>query len=104
MPEVDENISKYKKNKNPLKAPFIIFADTESLLGKIYAFSNNPDESCKTKITTQTARGYSLFTHCSFDSNENKYNFCRVIDCMEKFSPDLVKHAPVIINYEKKEK
>ena len=47
--------------------------------------------------------GYSLFTNCSFDSSQEEHNFYRGVDCLKNFWPDLVKHAAVIINYEKKE-
>ena len=49
-----------------------------------------------------TPSGYSLFTHCSFDNSENKLNYYRGEDCMNKFCKDLRTHATKIINYEKK--
>ena len=50
-----------------------------------------------------TPSGYSLLTHCSFDSTKNKLDCYRGQDCMEKFCKDLKKHATKIIKYGKKE-
>ena len=46
---------------------------------------------------------YSLFTHCSFDSNKSKHNFYTDEDSMRKFLADLKRHATEIIKFEKKE-
>ena len=81
-----------------MKAPFIIYADLESLLEKINTCYDNPEKSSTTKINKHTPSGYSLFTHCSFNKAENKLE-----DCMKKFRKDLREHATKIINYEKKE-
>ena len=51
-----------------MKVPFIIYADLESLLEKMNACHNNPKHSSKSKINKHTPSGYSLFTHCSFDT------------------------------------
>ena len=47
--------------------------------------------------------GYALSLINSCDSKENKHNFYRGEDCMEKFCKDLRNKAMRIINYEKKE-
>ena len=59
---------------------------------------NNPEKSSTTKINKQTASGYSLFTHCSFDTTENKLDYYRG----KNFCLDLKEHVTKIINYEKK--
>ena len=45
MPEGDNNIFKYNQDKKSLKTPFVIYADKESLVGKIHACDNSPEES-----------------------------------------------------------
>ena len=55
-----------------MNVPFIVYADLESLLKKISTSYNNSEKSSKTKINKYTASGYSLFTHCSFDTTKNK--------------------------------
>ena len=44
-----------------------------------------------------------MFTSCSFDEKENKLNYYRGKDCIEKLCKKLKKRAMKIINYEKKE-
>ena len=55
-----------------------------------------------TKINKHTPSGYSLLTHCSFDTTENKIDPYRGENCMKNFCLDLKKHITKIINYEKK--
>ena len=44
-----------------------------------------------------------MFTSCSFDEKENKLNYYRGKDCIEKLCKKLKKRAMKIINYEEKE-
>ena len=46
---------------------------------------------------------WAMFTECSFDEKENKPDYCRREDCMEKSCKKLKRRAMKIINYEKKE-
>ena len=64
---------------------------------------NNPEKSSATKINKHTPYGYSLFTHCSFDTTKSKFDYYRGKNCMKNFSLDFREHATKIINYEKKE-
>ena len=70
MPNKDNNILKYIHGENFMKAPFIIYADMESLLEKISTCRNNPNESSTIKINKHKPSGYSLFTYCSFDNRK----------------------------------
>ena len=47
--------------------------------------------------------GWSMFTRCSFDKKENKLNYYRGKDCIEKLCKKLKERAMKIINYEEKE-
>ena len=84
MPNEDNKILKYNHGEKPMKAPFIIYADLESLLEKMNTCYDNPEKSSTTKINKQTPSGYSLFTHCSFNKAENKLYYYRSEDCMKK--------------------
>ena len=64
---------------------------------------NNPKKSSTTKINIHAPYGYSLFTHCSFDTTQNKIDYCGGKNCMKNVYLDLREHATKIINYEKKE-
>ena len=54
MPNKNNNILKYNHGEYFMKAPFIIYADMESLLEKISTSHNNPNESSTTKINKYT--------------------------------------------------
>ena len=43
-----------------------------------------------------------MFTRCSFDKKENKPNYYRGKDCIEKLCKKLKESAMKIIDYEKK--
>ena len=73
------------------------------MLEKINTCHNNPKKSSATKINKHTASGYSLFTHCSFDTKKNKLDYFRGKNCLKNLCLDLKEHATKIINYEKKE-
>ena len=45
-----------------------------------------------------------MFTRCSFDKKENKLNYYRGKDCIEKLYKKLKECEIKIINYEEKEK
>ena len=44
-----------------------------------------------------------MFTRCSFDKKENKLNYYRGKDCIEKLGKKLKKRTIKIINHEEKE-
>ena len=47
--------------------------------------------------------GWAMFTKYLFDEKENKLDYCRKKNCIEKLCKKLKKRAMKIINYEKKE-
>ena len=103
IPEKDNEILRYNQGEKSMKVPFTIYADLVSLLEKMNSFHNNPEKSSTTKINKHTPSGYSLFTHCSFDTTKNKLDYYRDKNCMKNFCLDLREHATKIVNYEKKE-
>ena len=102
MPEEHNTILKYNQGQKSMKVPFIIYADLVCLLEKMNICHNNSEKSSTTKINKHTPSVYSFFTHCSFDTTENKLDYCRGKNCMRNFCLDLREHATKIINYEKK--
>ena len=65
---------------------------------------NNPKKSSTTKINKHAPpSGYSLFTHCSFDTTKNKLDYHRDKNCMKTFFLAVREHATKITDYEKKE-
>ena len=90
IPEKDNNILEYNQGERSMKVPFIIYADLESLLDKMNTCHNNPEKSSTTTtINKHTPSGYSLFTHCSFDTTKNKLDYYRGKNCMKNFCLDL---------------
>ena len=104
MPNEDNKILQYNHGEKSMRAPFIIYADLESLLEKMDTCHDNPEKSSATKINKHMPSGYSLFMHCSFNKAEKKHDYYRGEDCMKTFCKDLREHATKIINYEKKKK
>ena len=72
MPEKSNKILKCNQGEKSMKVSFIIYADLECLLEKMNTCHNNHEKLSTTKINKHTQSGYSLFTHCSFDTTKNK--------------------------------
>ena len=64
--------------------------------------NNTKKKSWTTKINKHTPSGYSLLTHCSFDTTKNNFDYYRDKNCMKTFCLDLREHTLKITNYEKK--
>ena len=63
---------------------------------------NNPEKSYIEKKAKHKPSCWAMFTTCSCDEKENKLDYCRREDCIEKLCKKLKKRAMKIINYEKK--
>ena len=70
MPEENNKKLKNKQEEKSMRVPFIIYFDIECLLEKMNTRHNNPEKSSTTKINKHTPSGYSLFTHCPFDTKK----------------------------------
>ena len=99
MPKENNKILKYNHVEKSMKIPFIIYSDFESLLEKMNTFHNNPEKSLSTKLNKHTPSAYSLFTHCSFDTTKNKFDYYRGKNCMKNFCIDLIKHQKKFLWY-----
>ena len=93
MPKEDNKILKYNHGEKSMKAPFIIYADMESLFEKMSTCRNNPKNSSTTKTTKHLTSGFSLFTHFSIDATKNSLDHYTGKDCMKKFCMVLKEHA-----------
>ena len=103
MPKWVEKILKYNPGEKSLKAPFAIYLDLECLLKKEQSCQNNPKKSYAEKKARHEPSGWAMFTRCSFDKKENKLNYYRGKDCIEKLCKKRKECTVKIINYEKKE-
>ena len=86
-----------------LKATFAIYLDLECLLKKEQSCQNNLEISHTEKKAKPEPFCWAMFTRFSFDKKENKLNYYRGKDCIEKFCKKLKELAMEIINYEEKE-
>ena len=85
MSNEDNKILKYNHREKSMKAPFIIYADSEYLLEKMSTCYDSPEKSSTSKINKHTPSGYLLFTHCSFDETKSKIDYYRGKNCMKTF-------------------
>ena len=83
MPEEYNKTLKYNEGERSMRSPFIIYANLECLLEKTNTGHNNPEKSSITKINKHTPSGYSLLTHCSFDTTKNKLDYYGGKNCMK---------------------
>ena len=98
-----KKILKYDPRENSLKAPFAIYHDLECLLKKEQSGQNNPEKSYTEKKAKHEPSGWAMFTKCSFDEKENKLDYYRGRDGIEKLCKKLKEHAMKMINYKVKE-
>ena len=94
---------KYNPGEKSLKAPFAIYLDLECLLEKEKSCQNNRKKSYTEKKSKHGSSGWAMFTKCSLDEKENKLDYYRGKDCIEKLCKELKEHAIKIINYKEKE-
>ena len=94
------SVLNYIPGEKSVMAPFVIYADLESILEKMSGCENDPEKSSTIKVNKHIASGYSLLSHCLFDKTKNKLDYYRGKNCMKNFSFDLREHAEKIINYE----
>ena len=93
MAEEGKKILKYRSGDNPLKAPFIIYADLECLLKKEQSCQNHPKKSHTLRKAKHKPSGYSWGLICSFDATKNRRKFYRRKNYIEKFCNDLKELA-----------
>ena len=84
-------------------APFAIYLDLECLLKKEQSCQNNPEKLYTEKKARHEPSGWPMFTKCSFDKTENKLDYYRGKDGIEKLCKKLKEHAMKVISYEEKE-
>ena len=102
MPESSNKILKHNLGEKSLKARFTYFLDLECILKKLQPTQDNPEKSYTEKKARHKHSGWSLYTKCSYDKKENRLDYYRGKDCIEKLCKKLKEQAIKIINYEKK--
>ena len=103
MSTEDNTILKYNHREKSLKAQFIIFFDVECLLKKEQSCQNNAEKSYTERKAKHEPSPWAMFTKCSFDEIENKFDYKRRIDCIKKWCKQIRDCATEIIYYKEKE-
>ena len=104
--------------RKSLKAPFAIYLYLECLLKKEQSHQNNheqsrqnnheqsrqnnPEKSYSQKKAKHEPSSWAILTRCSFDEEENKFDYYRGKNYIQKLCKKLKERAIKIINYEKK--
>ena len=66
-PNDKNKVLEYKQGHKSLKLPFIIYSDLECILEK----TNTDQNKSPIRINKHTPCGYTMYTHCSFDTTKN---------------------------------
>ena len=102
MPKFAKRIIKCAHGEKSWKTPFAIYLNLECLLKKEQPRQKNPKKPYTEKKAAHEPSVWAMFTKFSFDKAENKVDYYRGRDCIEKLCKKLEEHAMKIINYEKK--
>ena len=90
MPSQDTKILEVYQYHKSDKAPFIIWADLESLIEKIDELKNNPEYQFTIKVNEHISLGFSMSTISLFKVVINKQDVYRGKDYMNFFCKSLI--------------
>ena len=93
MSSENTEILEFNQYKKSDKARFIIYADLECLIEKIYGCKNNPGNSFTTKVGDHIPSSFSMSTILPFKNKENNHNVYRGNDCRKKFCESFRKNS-----------
>ena len=94
---------KYNPGEKSLRKPFVIYLDLECLLKNYNPTITIISKNHIQKKAKHELSGWAMYIKCSFDEKENKLNYYRGKDCIEKLCKKLKEGATEIINHENKE-
>ena len=103
MPTEKDKILKYSHGQKSLRVPVAYYCDIESLIKKIDACDNNPEQSYTTKVGKHEPCGFSIVAKSPLTDIREKNTCYRGEDCMEKYCKKLKEWVMKIVNYEMKE-
>ena len=102
MPSWAKKTLKYNPGEKSLKTPYAVYTDLECILKKVQSSQNNLEKTYTEKKAIHEPSGWSMSIICSFDKKENKFNYYRGKDCIEKLCKKIKESANEIINRKKK--
>ena len=102
MPAEATKIFEFNQYQKSHKAKFIIYADLECLIEKIFGCKNDSENSFISKVSEHIPLSFSMSTVPYFRSIENKHDMYGGKDCMKKYFEFLREHTIKIFNFRKK--
>ena len=84
IPKEDEKILKQNHGKMSLKVQFTIHLDLQCLIKKEQSWQINLENSYTERKAEHEPSGWAMFTKCSFDEIENRFDYSRERDCIKK--------------------
>ena len=92
MPSEDTKILGFSQHQQSDKAPFVVYADFEYLIGENDKNKNNLERSFTIRVGEHIQSGFSMFIISCFISIKNKCDVYRGKDSMKKICESLREH------------
>ena len=86
-------IVKYSDGQYQFKVPFMMYADSESILEPIQGTSNNPNVSSTRGVNVHKPSGWCLYSKFSYGDVTNPLTQYRGPDCVKKFCEHIISEA-----------
>ena len=90
----EQVVVKNNPGEKSLKALSTIYLHIQCMLKKIQSYTE--------KKVIREPSGWSMFIWSSFDKKENKLDYCREKDCIEKLCKKIKERTMEIIDYKKR--
>ena len=102
IPSEDTKILEFSQYQKTDQARFVTDADLDCIIEKTDGCENNPELSCKRKVSERIPSGFSMSIISLFRSIEKDHDVCRGKDCIKKFCVFLIEHAMKTISIQKR--
>lgn len=83
--DVPQNILKFNNYHKQLKAPFVVYADFETLLKPIQTAEPDIDKKFTVQTCLHEPYSFAYYIKCSFDDSLSKFELFRGADCANQF-------------------
>ena len=86
-------IVRYSEGQYQFKVPFMMYADSESILEPIQGASNNPNISSTRGVSVYMPFGWCIHSHFAYGDVTNPLTQHRGLDCVNKFCKHIISEA-----------
>ena len=97
LPTENNNELYFKNHRKFLRAPFVIYADCETILGRV-----NSEKATTTAFKQHDIHSIGYYLKCSYNDNFSRFNFTRSENCGSWFGNklhDIAKQIKQVIKY-----